>query len=365
MSGKSLGGKGAVTNMKIVPVMGNYCRAAAMATVMNYYGYHLSEAMCFGIGEAFDFSGSDVRFGRKRIYKCYAGNNENDIFRFSVQMKVKTEVYRAGNRKETKEAICRFIDKDKPVIARVSIDKYMRLLPGTPRENLEMMKAVFQIINGAAGNHVTVISNTGKEKVLVHEPNIAMPVMLPWKNLLDAMNPQNAVVRHPSNTIYVMTPSVPAEKMETEDRMCPVIWSAISHNMKNYLFTQGTWSGIGQIGIYGKGLLQAGNPDEFKKNAVLFRFFCDIVTGGGFYRRLYARFLREANEMYLHDKGIEEVSKKYFGLSRQWSRLSKAAADYGQKPEDGDFARLEKEWKEIELLEKELAEKLYRRSIGG
>ena len=348
--------------MKIVPTMGNYCRAAAISSVMNYYGYCLSEAMCFGIGEAFDFLSSDTRFRKNKIYKCFCGNNENDIFRFSEQMRVSIQVYRPENKEKTKEIIERLIDQDKPVIARVSINKYMHLLPGMAVNNLESMKTVFKIINGAAGNHVTVISNTGKNKVMIHEPNIVLPIILPWEKLLEAMNPRNASVRHPSNTLYLMTPSVPAEIMQMEENMRPIIWNAIYNNMKNYLFAQGAWSGIKHIELHGRELLNIEKKNELKKDAVLFRFFCDIVTGGGFYRRLYAQFLKEANERYLHDRIIEEATGKYFGLSRKWSRISKKIIEYSQKPSDGCYCELEREWKEISLLEKELAEKLYLRS---
>lgn len=348
--------------MKLDPTLGNYCRSVALSSVVNYYGYSLSEAMCFGIGEAFDFCGSDIRFGRKRIYKCFAGNNENDIFRFSEQMKMKVEMYQPKNRKETRRQICDLIEQEKPVIARVSIDKYMRFLPGMATDNLETMKAVFRIIRGSVGNHVTIISNAGREKVMIHEPNLMSPVLLPWENLFRAMNPGNGLVRHPSNTLYVITPLVPAEEMETEEKMRPVIWNAIRNNMKNYLYNQSTWAGVRQVQVCGRTLLNMENKDKFAKNAVLFRFFCDIATGGGFYRRLYARFLREANDRYLKDDVIEGVSKKYFALSRRWSRLSGNVTAYAQEPDWSRSGELWQDWKEISRLEEELAGLLYKRS---
>jgi hypothetical protein len=348
--------------VELIPTLGNSCRSVALSSVANYYGYHLSEAMCFGIGETLDFSGSDTRFGLNKVYKCYSGNNENDIFRFTENMNMDIEILQLKDGREAKKVICHHIRQGRPVIARVSLNKYMKYLPMTATDNADVLKSIFRLISGAAGNHVTLITNTGRDQVLIHEPNIDTPILVPWRTLIKAMNPRNAVIRHPSNTIFLIKPSVPAEKMEREDRMGPIIWNAIYNNMKNYLFNQGYWAGVEQIEKSGKSFLQIQDPKVYEKSVTLFRFFCDVATGGGFYRRLYGRFLKEASDTYIHDEVVEAVSKKYFALSRQWSQLSRKMMESVSDEGGLQKSQLEEDWMKISAVEKELSYTLFERS---
>ncbi|HAU86660.1 MAG TPA: hypothetical protein DCW90_14580 [Lachnospiraceae bacterium] len=346
--------------MNITPTIGNNCRAVALSTVLSYYGYPFSEAFCFGVGEAFDFSSSDIHFGLNRNYKCFSGNNENDIYTLAGHLKLAIDVSQPKTKTETRKLIESYIKNDEPVIVRVAINKYMKYLSDSMTNNMEQMQSVFRIINGSAGNHVTVISNTGKDKVLLHEPNIMEPVIISWDCLLDAMNPKDVVVRHPGNTIFHLRPTL--SYCAIQKHLSRIISNSIYNTMFRYLYGESDYFGIKQVENFQNFFFKETNQDTYSKNAVLFRFFCDIVSGGGFYRRLYGRFLKEANEQYIHDSEIGKLYSKYYKLSKKWSTVSKEIVQNTNVDAAGASKLYETTLVDIAKTERELAERLLQRS---
>lgn len=60
-------------------------------------------------------------------------------------------------------------------------------------------------------------------------------------------------------------------------------------------------------------------------------------TGKGAFRRMYARFLREAS-VILGEPELERVGDSYAALARDWSRLAEFLRQSSQDPERGLFS---------------------------
>ena len=340
--------------MKLDATLGNNCRSVAMSTILSHYGYSLSEAMCFGLGEGFDFLGSKVKFGLLNKFTCYAGNNENDIYTLVNALKLEIDIIQLEENDKVRDTIEKLIYSKIPIIARVSLDKYLKFIPSSLTSNKESTKSIFKLINGSAGNHVVVITNCGNTGVLVYEPNISSPISIPWKNFLEAMNPSNAVIYHPSNTLFVLSANPSSIKEDNISDMKMVIWNAIYSNMKRYIKNKSNWGGLHLVEELSENFLYLIFGRRTRKNVEFFRFFGDVATGGGFYRRLYGRFLKEANSKYLKNNSIDLISKEYYKLSRKWSNFSREISK-----KNCDYEVIDRLVQDIVMLEKKLSLELY------
>ena len=339
--------------------VGNYCRAVAFSTILRYHEYPFSEAMCFGLGAAFDFSFSEMGFGksgRKKLY-CFSGNNNNDIFYLSDLLCLDLRVLQVATAKEAWELIDQIINGEQlPLIARVAVNEYVRYLNNTMLKNADALKEIFKIISTSVGNHVTIISkiDKAKKRITINEPNMMEPTDLPWRVFQKALNPYTSIISPAANSFYYIRPTIPFDRIER--RLPHITAFAIKENMATYLNPKSKQYGISCVEKVRDLLYIRRYRPGNKENFLLFRFFCDVVTGGGFYRRLYGRFLKEANTLYLHNDKIAECASGYGILSRAWSRLARGLlADTLNR--DSDNLSQQIEW--LIYAEKENALALY------
>lgn len=344
--------------MELCNTVGNYCRSVALSTVLNYYHYPLSEAMCFGLGASFDFSTSEVKFGRFKQYRCISGNNENDFWFISDALELILDTIQPVTGQELKRTLCKLVNEGVPVIVQVAVDKYMMNLKASATNHIDENKKIFRLLGGSAGNHVTVVKNIGNDSILLMEPNIMSPVQIPWKSFETAANPHDCVIRPPANTVYYVRPSVTYENIIK--RMPLIISNSIYENMYSYVISGNAWNGIEKLKSLNDFFFEKADEKTMHGNKILFRFFCDVVTGGGFYRRLYSRFLREANDKYLNDNKIREIAKSYNSLGREWSATAKFMLR--ECPNDILNIEIRNKIKFLEKQEYEAAMKLLERS---
>lgn len=337
---------------------GNNCRAVALSTVLKYYGYPLSEAMCFGLGGSYDFVCSDIEYGFNKSYTIVAGNSENDFFNISKLFDLDYKILQPSTEEEAKSIIYKEIIDKSPIIAKVTINKYISELPMSMTSNREAME-IFKLIRSSAGNHVTVINNIGPKKISLCEPNIFEPNIVSWKKFNNAMCPKGKTLNHPARIIHLIKPKKQFE--EIESNMNTLIKKAIKNNMKIYLNSNGKWGGIRAIEDLSEKIYCRSDERKMLINAKIFNFFCDIVTGGGFYRRLYANFLKEANKKYLMDDNIIEIAKEYNIISKKWSDISKEiSSNYKDINEEG-IEKISKDIKKMYEIERITCEKLFER----
>lgn len=311
--------------MELDCTIGNYCRAVALSTVLRYYDYPLSEAMCFGLGAALDFTASQVQFGKhgeKKIY-CFSGNSSNDVYYISHLLHLDFRILQTENFRKTFELMKEIVNiQQQPLIAKVCIKMYLPYLRATMLNHSTQINDVFDVISTPASNHVTVVSWIDNKSVTIHEPNMMDASIIPNKVFYKALNPKSGFISPSANTFYYIRPSMCFE--DIRPKMPKLIVKAIFDNMVVYLNRTSRFHGISSLDYVYELIREDIEYQKRKEMLTMFRFFCDIVTGGGFYRRLYANFLKEANLKYLHDNEMEKCFKKYAQLARLWSKLAKS-----------------------------------------
>lgn len=310
--------------MELECTVGNYCRSVALSTILRYFCYPFSEAMCFGLSAAFDFSSSEVRFGRygeKKLF-CFSGNNNNDVYYISDLLQLEFRILQTKTSRQAFQVIDQIVNQEQvPLIARVCIKEYLSFLKSTITNHISASEEIFNIIDSHPSNHVTVISGLDCKQVIIHEPNLMEPSYIPRKVFSKALNPNSGVISPSSNTFYFMHPTLSYE--EILPQMPALVAKAICDNMNQYLNGNGKHYGICALGHVSDLLGNGMTIEEQKENLTMFRFFCDVVTGGGFYRRLYSHFLKEANVLYFKDEELACCAQDYSRLSKSWTKLGK------------------------------------------
>lgn len=347
--------------MRLNNSVGNNCKAVALSTVLNYYGYPFSEAVCFGLSGAFDFSFSKVKF-KNSYFNCVSGNNDNDYYFIAKILGLKLDVIKSYKEKNLKALLEDKIRNGIPVISRVSIDKYIDVLAQKYFRADETYtgetKKIFKMLQTSAGIHVVVVGDIGNEMIQIYEQNIDRPVNISWKRFANASNPKSTCLMHPVNSVYVIEPNYSYEKMC--DSMDIIVAKAIYENMNNYLYANSKWYGHSRIADVRDWIVDTLNKDGNHKELAMFVFFCDTITGGGFYRRIYSHFLSEVNEMYFSNDYFTVEAKSYMKLSRKWSAVAKKikAANAKDKRNENDIIDIVDALNDIEKMEYDLAHRL-------
>lgn len=318
--------------MELNCTVGNYCRSVAFSTVLRHYGYPLSEAMCFGLGAAFDFSSSDMHFGRHREKKllCFSGCNSNDVYYIADLLHLELRILQTKTSGQAIRLIDQFVNREQiPLIARVCIKEYLSCLKSTVTNHVRESEDIFNIIDSRPSNHVTVISGLNRKQITIHEPNLMEPSLIPRKVFCKALSPKSGLIAPSANTFYLLRPTLSFEALRPE--MPALAAKAICDNMDQYLSGSGKHYGICALNRIRDLLKDGMTAEEHSENLSMFRFFCDVVTGGGFYRRLYCRFLKEVNLLYFQNDELACCAQAYGRLSQAWSRLGKhfLSADFG------------------------------------
>lgn len=310
--------------MELDCTVGNYCRSVAFSTVLRHYGYPLSEAMCFGLSAAFDFSSSETRFGRHGEKKliCCSGSNSNDVYYLADLLRLELRILQTKTSGQALRLIDQIVNREQmPLIARVCIKEYLSCLKSAATNHVRESEGIFNIIDSRPSNHVTVISKLDRKQVTIHEPNLMEPSLIPQKVFCKALNPKIGVVSPSANTFYLLRPTVSFETLRPE--MPDLAAKAICDNMNQYLSGNSKHYGISALNCVSDLIKDGMTAEEQGENLAMFRFFCDVVTGGGFYRRLYSRFLKEVNVLYFQNDELARCAQTYGRLSQAWSKLGK------------------------------------------
>lgn len=344
--------------MELDCTVGNYCRSVAFSTVLRYFGYPFSEAMCFGLSTAFDFSSSEVRFGRHREKKlfCFSGNNSNDVYYISHLLQLELRILQTRTSRQALQLIDQVVNQEQvPLIARVCIKEYLSFLKSTATNHVSESEEIFNIIDSRPSNHVTTISGLDRKQVTIHEPNLMESSYIPRKVFCKALNPKSGIVSPSANTFYFMRPTLSYE--EILPKMPTLVAKAICDNMRQYLNGNGNHYGICSLGRVSDLLKDGMTIEEQRENLSMFRFFCDVVTGGGFYRRLYSRFLKEVNMLYFQNEELFCCAQDYGRLSKSWTKLGKL---FLNEYNDIEKEELQAEVNSVVDHERQVAQALYR-----
>ena len=286
--------------------IGSHCSSTLIKNILNFNGLKISEELCFGIGAGLGF-----------IYR----KAFNPPYYFVL-----------GRSDDLEEKICYFLggeaipyktdDNNKAwEIVRQSVMDGQPALVNVDASCLGYLKEKFSLFDNVRyGGHRVLITGFDDENGTVELADYLWPdrKTVSMKELEKARCSPTGQTP-PNNLVYLF--KFPQEYLGIEHAMRSGIHlnvTAMLHPWYEVLGYSGLEKFCHRVTSWNRFLKE----DMLTTNAFMtYMMMEEVGTGGGNFRRLYSRFLREATPI-IKDKRLEEASKIYSDLGKKWKEVA-------------------------------------------
>jgi len=300
---------------------GVHCESSALRDIFEFYGFRFSEPMIFGLGSGLGF----VYWHGKQRSHPFVGGRARDLDKnLCANMGVSVKVNKTVSRMKAYESLEELISRDVPVMIHVDMPQLKYL--GLPEQ------AHF-------GAHTVVVAGLDEEKCLVYLADTM------FNGLQTATLKELEEAR--ASTFKPFPPENKWFTFEFPQKLTQIevaIRNAINKTTKDMLYPP-----IRNLGV--KGISHFANeivkwPKLFPPENELFRQLYEVNyimmeedgTGGGLFRNLYSRFLKEAGAV-LGNQELGDLSQRYHEVGRKWTAVAKLIRGTPGNPENVYEAR--------------------------
>lgn len=286
--------------------IGSHCSSTLIRNILKSKGLDISEEMCFGIGAGLGFIYRKAFNPPLYFVLGRSDDLEEKICYFLGGTALR---YTTDNNKRALSEVIRMIDNNE--LALVNLDA----------SYLEYIKKKFDLFeNVRYGGHRALVVGYDEEKETVKLADYLWnePQIVSFQELERARSSQSGQTP-PDNLMYTFLFPEKFESLECAAR------SGIQLNVNAMINPWYDVLGLPGMKKFCERVLlwpQFLRPEMAKENAYMTYMMMERVgTGGGNFRRLYSRFLREAAEI-LKESELETVSKIYAELGKKWKELA-------------------------------------------
>jgi hypothetical protein len=286
-----------------------HCESSALRDIFEFYGFKFSEPMIFGLGSGLGF----VYWHSKQMPYPFVGGRARDLDKnLCSNLGVSIKVNKTLSKTRAYESLNTLISRDIPVMVHVDMP-YLKYL-GLPEQ------AHF-------GAHTVVVAGLDEDK------GIAYIADTMFKDLQTATLKELEEAR--SSSFKPFPPENKWFTFEFPTKLTPIeeaIRTAITKTARSMRYPP-----IKNLGV--KGIQHFANeivkwPKLFPPEGELFRQLYEVNyimmeedgTGGGLFRYLYSRFLKEAGEL-LGSKEFADQSERYHLIGQKWTTIAKLIRD--------------------------------------
>ncbi|MEY9975863.1 DUF4872 domain-containing protein [Lysinibacillus sp. RC79] len=312
------------------------CRLGSLRDVLEYHGYPFSEAMLFGLASALSFA--YVRPNEKSDnteFILINGSIHFDYHEISSLLRLRYSNYLPKDNIEAWELARQIMEDRQPVLLSASLPIYLPYLKSSQvtsanptqlsekQQNfIQQSQQIFSRLRTPVGNHITQLIgfDEDKDEAYIVENNISMVQTIPLSVLTESRNPGMDCIKSPNNEMMVF---YPPQKMPSINF---AIKTAIFRMVHSFLYTSYPSSGWKAIKNLKEDLPYWPDlmPNEKLQNSLFMMYYLSETTGGGgFYRKLYSRFLFEASKI-LEDPVLLECSMGYRKIASIWREFTTA-----------------------------------------
>lgn len=293
---------------------GVHCESSALRDIFEFYGFKFSEPMIFGLGGGLGF----IYWHSKQVPYPFVGGrarklDENLCSNLGVALKVNKTL----SRDKASRSLRELISNDIPVMIHVDMP-FLKYL-GLPEE------AHF-------GAHTVVVAGLDEDKGVAYiADTMFKDLQIATLNELEDARASNFKPFPPENKWLIF--EFPSKLTPIED----AIRNAINETTWSMLYPP-----IKNLGV--KGISHFANeivkwPKLFPSENALFRQFCEVTyvmmeedgTGGGLFRYLYSKFLKEAGEL-LNNPKLADLGQHYNQTGRKWTAIAKLLREAPKNP---------------------------------
>ncbi len=296
--------------------LGLNCGSAPIRDMLEYNGFMFTEPMCFGLGSGLHFvyhhGGEEVVDRQYRApLTVITGRTETPFVELCSVLGIKITLKRTHDKEIAWKTVKELIDRDIPVACDIDVSKIHDTNPIAEQFGYSM------------GGHKAILIGYNEEKneAVIVENVIEEPVTIP----LDAFHMIRASADlYPSeNEWFYIDPPQQIQDISVAIKM------AIRKNvqlMKNPAFslygTDKEWSGLPGLRVWHEEIMKW--PSILDKDrlelSIFTAFIQNSISGGGLFRKMYARFLREADD-HLNEPQLVQASNMYRKLAKKWDAL--------------------------------------------
>lgn len=296
--------------------LGLNCGSAPIRDMLEYNGYLFSEPMCFGLGSGLHFvyhhGGEEVVDRQYRApLTVITGRTETPYVELCSILGIKITLKRTHDGDFAWKAVKELIDRNIPVACDIDVSKIHDTNPIAEQFGYSM------------GGHKAILIgyNESANEAVIVENVIEEPVTVP----LDAFHMiRSSADLYPSENewFYIDTPRQiqdisTAIKMSIRKNVQLMKYPAFS-----LYGTEKECSGLPGLRIWHEEITKW--PSILNKKRLELSIFTvyvqNSISGGGLFRKMYARFLREADD-YLNEAKLVQASNTYRKLAKHWDQL--------------------------------------------
>jgi len=291
-----------------------HCESSALRDIFEFYGFKFSEPMIFGLGNGLGF----VYWRSKQTPYPFVGGRARDLDKnLCTNLGVTIKVNKTLSRVKAYESLRELISKDIPVMIHVDMP-YLKYL-GLPE-------------HAHFGAHTVVVAGIDEEK------GIAYIADTMFKGLETATLKELEEAR--SSTFKPFLPENKWLNFKFSAKLTPVeeaIRNAIIKTARSMLYPPIKNLGVKGINHFASEIVKW--PKLFPPENALFRQLYEVNyvmmeengTGGGLFRYLYSRFLKEAGEL-LSNKELGDLGQRYHQIGQKWTTIAKLIRETPKKP---------------------------------
>jgi len=290
---------------------GVHCESSALRDIFEFYGFKFSEPMIFGIGSGLGFVYWYSKHGDKILLPTYpfVGGRARDLYKnLCSNLGVTVKVNKTSSRTRAYETLRELINKDIPVMIHVDMP-YLKYLGLHEQAHF--------------GGHVVAIAGIDEDK------GVAYIADTMFKGLQTATLKELEEAR--SSTFKPFPPENKWFTFEFPDRLTQVevaIKNAITKTAKSMLYPPIKNLGVKGINYFASEIVKW--PKLFPPENTVFGQLYEVSyimmeedgTGGGLFRYLYSRFLKEAGEMLKNEK-LADLGQLYHQIGQKWTIIAK------------------------------------------
>ena len=286
--------------------LGSHCSSLQMSNILRYYGMELSEELCFGIGAGLGFIYRKA-FNPARYFVL--GRSDDLEEKIAYHLGGMAIPYTTDDNGRAWEEVKKLLDCDQPVIINVDAS-YIPYL----RQRFNLFDHVRY-----GGHRVTIIGYDDAEEVAFLSDYLwDKPQKVSYAELEKARSSPTGQTP-PDNLFYTFL--FPREFIPLKEAIINGIRLNV-HNMLHPWFEILGLPGLKKFCTRVTSWPRLMKPEMAMENAYMIYMMLEVVgTGGGNFRRLYARFLREA-EAIVGDARLNPVYQIYADLGNKWKEIA-------------------------------------------
>jgi hypothetical protein len=314
---------------------GGHCESGSVSSIVNNYGFDLSEPMAFGISSniAFVYLPFVKIWGRPLI--SWRMLPQSIVKGVQKRLGIKFFKKTYDNEQEAMDELDRLLDEGKPVGVQVSV------------AYLEYFLGNFRIPNNT---HMTIVSGREGDEYLINDP------LYDYTTKVHRDDLQNARFAKGPNAPkgFMFYPLEIPEKVDYKK----AIKRSIKHAVLMMLQPMFPYYGILGINTFSRMIkrLQKNPNKKYIRGMIghIVLFQEEVGTGGGGFRYMYAAFLREAYDM-LKIEELLEASKKFNAIGDKWRLAASTCGKFIQgKTDEVDLEKTAQLYRECAHAEKEV-----------